>query len=101
MPRESTGIREYDWWLLAIVFAICGMGVLEIWSATHASQLAGMQWKQISWIGRGLAGMFALSRLDFHPVLDKPPILSLNRLVALVFVLAIGHTRFGAKRWIP
>jgi rod shape determining protein RodA len=101
MPRESTGIRDYDWWLLAIVFAICGMGVLEIWSATHSSQLAGMQWKQISWIGLGLVGMFALSRLDYHAVLDKAPILYLIGLVALVFVLALGHTRFGAKRWIP
>ena len=92
---------DYDWWLMAIVFAICSMGILEIWSATHASQLAGMQWRQIGWIAMGLAAMFLISRLDYHAVLDKAPILYLIGLVALIMVLAVGHSRFGAKRWIP
>ena len=48
--KQGTGIRDYDWWLMTIIFAICGIGVMEIWSATHASHLAGMQWKQLSWI---------------------------------------------------
>ena len=33
--REKAGIREYDWWLLAIAGAICSLGVVEIYSATH------------------------------------------------------------------
>ena len=45
--------------------------------------------------------MLLLSRLDYHSVLDKAPILYLIGLVALVAVLAVGHTRFGAKRWLP
>jgi rod shape determining protein RodA len=98
--KETSGIRDYDWWLLTIVFAICGIGVLEIWSATHASGLAGMHWKQIFWITLGLAGMFLLSRLDYHMVLDKAPILYLVGLAALGLVLATGNTRFGAKRWV-
>ena len=53
MPK-GTSIRDYDWWLLAITFAICGVGVLEIWSATHASHLAGMHTHQMEWIGMGL-----------------------------------------------
>ncbi len=43
----------------------------------------------------------ALSRLDYHAVLDKAPILYLIGMLALVAVLAVGHTRFGAKRWLP
>ena len=100
MPK-GTSIRDYDWWLLAIAFAICGIGVLEIWSATHASHLAGMQWKQISWIGHGRRRMLLLSRLDYHAVMDKAPILYLIGIIALIAVLAVGHTRFGAKRWLP
>ncbi len=99
--RQGSSIHDYDWWLMAIVFAICGIGILEIWSATHASHFAGMQWKQIWWIGMGLAGMLLLSRLDYHAVLDKAPILYLVALLALIAVLAVGHTRFGAKRWLP
>jgi rod shape determining protein RodA len=99
--KQTAGIREYDWTLLLIAFAICGIGVLEIWSSTHVSHLAGMQWKQISWIGMGLVGMLLLSRLDYHAVLDKAPILYVIGILALISVLAVGHTRFGAKRWLP
>ena len=99
--KQGAGIREYDWWLLTITFSICGLGVLEIWSATHASRLAGMQWKQISWIGLGVLGMLLLSRIDYHAVMDKAPILYAIGLIALIAVLALGHTRFGAKRWLP
>ena len=45
--------------------------------------------------------MFALSRLDYHLILDQAPILYLIGIVALIAVLLVGHTRFGAKRWIP
>ena len=45
--------------------------------------------------------MFVLSRLDYHLILEQAPILYLIGIAALVTVLAVGHTRFGAKRWIP
>jgi rod shape determining protein RodA len=60
-----------------------------------------MQWRQVSWIGMGVVGMLLLSRLDYHAVLDKAPILYVVGILALVAVLAVGHTRFGAKRWLP
>jgi len=99
--NRGTGFRDYDWPLLTIIFSICGIGVLEIWSATHTSRLIGMQWKQMGWIGVGVLVMLLLSRLDYHSVLDKAPILYLLGLLALVAVLAVGHTRYGAKRWLP
>jgi rod shape determining protein RodA len=99
--KRGTSAADYDWWLFAITFAICGVGLLEIWSATHSSHLAGMQWKQLGWIALGVLGMVLLSRLDYHAVLDKAPALYLLGLIALVTVLAVGHSRFGAKRWLP
>jgi rod shape determining protein RodA len=60
-----------------------------------------MQWKQLGWIAIGVLGMLLLSRLDYHAVLDKAPILYLIGLLALVTVLVVGHSRFGAKRWLP
>ena len=99
--NEGTGIRDYDWWLLAIIFGICGIGVVEIWSATHASHLAGMHFKQMWWIALGLVFMLLLSRLDYHSVLDKAPVLYLIGILALLAVLVMGHTRYGAKRWLP
>src|SRR5713101_7282537 len=52
------------------------------------------------WLLAILATMFALSRLDYHLILDQAPILYLVGVTALVAVLLVGHTRFGAKRWI-
>jgi rod shape determining protein RodA len=99
--REGSGIREYDWWLLTLVFAISGIGLLEIWSATHASHLAGMHWRQVFWIALGLAIMLLLSRVNYHTILDQSPTLYIIGLAALILVLLVGHSRFGAKRWLP
>jgi rod shape determining protein RodA len=94
-------MREYDWWLLLFAFAICGLGMLEIYSATHNSHLAGMHWRQLSWIGLGLLCMLVLSRIDYHQILDQSPVLYMIGIAALILVLAVGRTRFGAKRWLP
>jgi rod shape determining protein RodA len=99
--KDAPGTRDYDWWLLAILAAICTLGVVEIYSATHGSALAGMHMKQIRWIVVGAVLMFVFSRVDYHLILDQAPILYLIGVVALIAVLLVGHTRFGAKRWIP
>src|SRR5215470_1148949 len=99
--KDAPGTRDYDWWLLAILLAICTLGVLEIYSATQGSSLAGMHMKQVRWLVIGFVVMFVLSRLDYHLILDQAWILYLIGIVALVAVLMVGHTRFGAKRWIP
>ncbi len=99
--KQSASMRDYDWWLLAIVLAICALGVLQIHSATHGSHLAGMHWRQFWWILLGVVCMLVLSRIDYHAVLDQAPLLYMLGLVALAAVLVVGHTRFGAKRWIP
>ena len=101
MIKDGPGARDYDWWLLAIVAAICAIGVLEIYSATHGSVLAGMHIKQMRWLAIGVVLMFVLSRLDYHVIMDQAPWLYIAALAALTAVLLVGHTRFGAKRWIP
>jgi len=99
--KQSASIRDYDGWLLAIVFSICGIGLLEIWSATHTGPLAGMHWRQLWWILLGVAAMLVVSRLDYHIVLHRAPILYVLGIFGLIAVLAVGHTRFGARRWLP
>jgi rod shape determining protein RodA len=98
--KDAPGTRDYDWWLIAILASICALGVIEIYSATHASNLAGMHIKQIKWLLFGFAIMFALSRVDYHLILDQALILYVVCLAALAAVLVLGGTRFGAKRWI-
>jgi rod shape determining protein RodA len=99
--KDALGTRDYDWWLLAIVAAICALGVIEIYSATHGSVLVGMHTRQIRWILIGTVLMFIFSRLDYHVILDQAPILYIVGILALTAVLLFGHRRFGAQRWIP
>ena len=101
MVKDARGIRDYDWWLLAIVAAICAIGVVEIYSATHGSVLVGMHIKQMRWLIIGCVLMFALSRLDYHVIMEQAPWLYIVGIAALLAVLLVGHRRFGAQRWIP
>src|SRR6202051_4955672 len=101
MRDTAAGTRDYDWWLLGILATICALGVFEIYSATRGSSLAGMHMKQVRWLAIGFVSMFALSRLDYHLILDQAPILYLIGVASLVAVLLVGHRRFGAQRWIP
>ncbi len=98
--KDRPRVQDWDWTLLAIVGAISAVGVLEIYSSTHASAMAGMQWKQVIWISIGLIAMFAISRIDYHTLLDQAPALYVFGLATLLVVLAIGHSRFGARRWV-
>jgi rod shape determining protein RodA len=98
--KERPRIQDFDWTLLAIVAAISTIGILEIYSSTHASGMAGMQWKQLMWIGIGVVGMFIISSIDYHTLLDQAPTLYAFGLVSLLVVLVMGYSRLGAKRWI-
>jgi rod shape determining protein RodA len=98
--KDAPGTRDYDWWLLILLAAICSIGLLEIYSATHASGTAGLHMKQLRWILIGTILMFVVSRIDYHLILDQAPVLYLIGIAALVAVLAVGSRRFGAKRWI-
>jgi rod shape determining protein RodA len=98
--KNRPQIHDFDWILLALVGAISGLGVLEIYSSTHASAMAGMQWKQLMWIGIGIVGMFLISRIDYHTLMDQAPALYLVGVAGLLVVLVLGFSRLGAKRWI-
>ena len=98
--NAGTRTQDFDWTLLGIVAAISGIGVAEIYSSTHSSAMAGMQWKQLMWIGVGIVGMFLISRVDYHTLLRLAPSLYIAGLVSLLVVLLVGYSRLGAKRWI-
>ncbi|HUO33806.1 MAG TPA: rod shape-determining protein RodA [Candidatus Acidoferrum sp.] len=98
--KDRPRIQDFDWPLLAIVAAISALGLVEIYSATHASAMAGMQWRQLMWIGIGVVGMFLISRIDYHTLLDQAPVLYMVGIFSLLIVLVVGYSRLGAKRWI-
>lgn len=100
--RDERQVRDFDIKLLLYALGICALGLVEIYSATQNTQLAGMHWRQLTWIVLGLGCMLVLSRIDYHTILDQAPVLYLIGLGLLVLVLVpgIGQMKFGARRWL-
>jgi rod shape determining protein RodA len=100
MPRYLSK-RDIDWTLLLIVLLICGVGVLQIYSATLGTESHSAWWKQILYIAGGLVLMWMLVPSDYHGLLHHVPLLYIGSTVALLGTFAIGEKAFGSRRWIP
>ena len=92
--------RDFDWLLLFFVLIICGLGVMEIYSATLHTKFIGVHTKQVYWIIAGMVLMFLISLIDYHALLDKIHWFYIASVVSLVAVLLIGKKYLGARRWI-
>jgi rod shape determining protein RodA len=93
--------RDLDWPLVALALILCGLGILQIFSATYESEFSNAWWKQVIWVGLGLLAMWILSSVDYHHLLDRVPPMYVLSLVTLVAVLLFGAQIFGSRRWIP
>jgi rod shape determining protein RodA len=92
--------RDVDWTLLIITLIICGLGVLQIYSATHDTKWEDAWWKQIIWIGLAFAVMWVLASIDYHTLLGQVPMLYGLAVLALIATSVLGKFVFGAQRWI-
>jgi rod shape determining protein RodA len=92
--------RDFDWLLLIFVLIICGLGVMEIHSATQHTKFAGAHIKQIYWVLGGVGGMFLMSLVNYQALLDKIHWFYIGGVASLMAVLVFGTRALGAKRWI-
>jgi rod shape determining protein RodA len=92
--------RDLDWPLLLITLVICGLGVLQIYSATRDTRWEDAWWKQLIWIGVAVGLMWVVTSIDYHTLLGQIPLLYTISITALVGVLAVGRLVFGSRRWI-
>ena len=92
--------RDFDWLLLGFVLLICGLGVMEIQSATAHTKFAGSHIRQIYWILAGVGVMFLMSLVNYQALLDQIHWFYIASIASLVAVLLFGTKALGAKRWI-
>src|SRR5277367_6093536 len=92
--------RDFDWLLLVFVLMICGLGVMEIHSATEHTKFAGSHLRQIYWILGGLGAMFLVSAVNYQMLLEQVHWMYVVSLVSLISVLLFGQKYLGARRWI-
>ena len=92
--------RDLDWTLLVISLVICGVGVLQIYSATRDTVWQGAWWKQIVYIAAGLVLMWLTVAIDYHTLMNHVLPMYILLVISLVVVLFIGRSAYGGRRWI-
>ncbi len=92
--------RDFDWLLLVFVLIICGLGVMEIRSATEHTKFAGAHIKQIYWILGGIGGMFIVSLLNYNVLLERVHWMYFASIASLLSVMIFGQRYLGARGWV-
>ena len=93
--------RDIDWPLLIITMLVCGVGVLQIYSATLGTAYHSSWWRQILYVAGGLFLMWLVLAFDYHSFLHYVPALYIASVAALLGTYAVGQAAFGSRRWIP
>lgn len=98
---QSSNLRDFDWAMLLIVLVICGLGVLQIFSATHDTALwQGSWWKQVIFVACGILLMWITAQIDYHALMQRIYPSYITSVVLLIGVLVVGKRAWGSTRWI-
>ncbi len=89
--------RDFDWLLLGFVLMICGLGVMEIQSATVHTKFAGSHIRQIYWVLAGVGVMFLMSLVNYQALLDQIHWFYIASMASLVAVLVFGTEGPGGE----
>jgi rod shape determining protein RodA len=100
LMSRYVSFRDFDWLLLGFVLMICGLGVMEIRSATMHTKFAGSHLKQIYWVLGGVGAMFVISAVNYQVLLDRIHWFYIAAVASLMAVLVFGQKYLGARRWI-
>jgi rod shape determining protein RodA len=99
--RRFLSFRDFDWWLVLLLLAMCCVSLLEVRSTTVHTRFADFESKQMFWFAAGFVLMFVFSKIDYHRILDWAPWGYGFGLLALVAIFTpLGHNALGGRRWI-
>ena len=105
-PSATLPERSYDLLLLAAVFALLGIGTVEIYSATAAESLtqfgssSHFLQRQVLYVFVGALALWFGARIDYRRLRAWTYPLLLLSIILLAIVLGMP-ARNGAQRWIP
>ena len=92
-----------DWALVVAIFALCGIGVVMIYSTTSDPTRASSHlWTtQLYAIFLGVIAMLVTLSIDYRTFTDKSHWIYIALIAVLVYVMFFGTVQMGARRWIP
>ena len=104
-PIDRRLFTHINWPLLAVVSALFGIGVLNLYSASGFRMGDGVSLntyyqKQCIWGAIGLFCMMALTFFDYRYLKHVAWPLAVLTMVCLLLVPVMGKTVYGAKRWL-
>ena len=96
-------LTHFEWLLPLFAIAVCGLGIVTVYSATHGPEATGpspLAMRQGMWFVGGCIGMLIAVSFDYRR-LDRYAYLAYGAVViALVLVPMIGRAAGGSRRWI-
>lgn len=94
-------IRDLDWGVIILALVICGLGILQIYSATLGTGYSAAWWRQVVWMLAGLVVMWITTKVDYHTLMGQVPLLYGLTIFLLILTPLFGRFVWGSKRWIP
>ncbi len=94
-----TWVVQWEWRLLAAAVALSLMGALAMVSAASMLNPA-LAWRHAIWIGLGVLLSLAAAYTNYRQWSAFSVVLYGVSVISLMLVLAVGHTRLGATRWL-
>jgi len=92
-------LKKFDWALYTLVFIFLSISIVIIYSITYGNA-KNLALSQGIYSLVGIAIMFGLSFLNYKLLRNWSIILYLIGLAGLLVVMKLGHSQFGASRWI-
>src|SRR5438067_13402944 len=92
--------RDFDWILFIFILLICGLGVMEIHSATLHTKFAGAHIRQVYWIAGGVAGMVLVSLVNYQLLVDRGHGFYMGVILYFIIVLIFGQRDLVALRMV-
>lgn len=100
---DQTSSREFDYWLLGAVFALCLLSSLAIFSAATSFNYPNSYFfKQLVWVVLGFISIAVLIFMDYRWIVKYSIFTYLFLILLLVLTLLIGtgESHSSVKRWL-
>ena len=98
--KTALYLKDFDWFIFLLMFAIAAVGVVEIHSATQYDHAGNFYVKQIYRILIGLVLMVLVMSIDYHSLAENVPYFYVASVLSLLVVLLFGKRVSGSKSWI-
>ncbi len=101
--KERSFLKRFDINFLIVVLALNLVGLINLYSATHGAHTTGMSplfVSQIFWLVAGWSLLIAITFIDYQFFNRIAVFLFVLNIIALITVVFIGKTYYGAQRWL-